>query len=113
MGMLVVSTVFIIILTALAYRANTRFRNESRLPMQWGITGAVNWSAPRSVALAFIPILAIGILGCEVFMAMNVSPRAGQEELVFPVLAGTGATLVAIQLLHFWLIGRTLRRNVG
>jgi hypothetical protein len=113
MGMLVVSAVFVVILTALAYRANTRFRSESRLPMQWGITGAVNWSAPRSVALAFIPILAIGALGFQVFMAMNVPARTGQEGLVFPVLVGTGVTLVAVQLLHLWLIERTLRRNVG
>lgn len=111
MGMLVVSAVFVVILSALAYCANIRFRNESRLPMQWGITGAVNWSAPRSVALAFIPILAIGVLGFQVFTALNVPARAGQEPLVFPVLVGTGVTLVAVQLLHLWLIERTLRRN--
>jgi|GraSoiStandDraft_5_1057265.scaffolds.fasta_scaffold31350_3 hypothetical protein len=113
MGMLVVSAVFVVILSALAYRANIRFRNENRLPMQWGITGAVNWSAPRSVALAFIPILAIGVLGFQVFMALNVPARAGQESLVFPVLVGTGVTLVAVQLLQLWLIERTLRRNAG
>ena len=113
MGMLVVSAVFVVILSALAYRANIRFRNESRLPMQWGITGAVNWSAPRSVALAFIPILSIGVLGFQVLMALNVPARAGQEALVFPVLVGTGVTLVAVQLLHCWLIEKTLRRNAG
>ena len=87
MGMLVVSAVFVVILSALAYRANIRFRNERRLPMQWGMTGAVNWSAPRFVALAFIPILAIGVLGFQVFMALNVpcllytspSPRDRQK----------------------------------
>jgi hypothetical protein len=113
MGMLVVSAVFVVILTALAYRANIRFHNESRLPMQWGITGAVNWSAPRYVALAFIPILAIGVLGFQVIMSLNVPARAGQETLVFPVLVGTGVTFVAVQLLHLWLIERTLRRNAG
>ncbi len=113
MGVLVVSAVFVVILAAFAYRANTRFRSESRLPMQWGITGAVNWSAPRPIALAFIPILAIGVLGFQVFMAMNVPARTGQGGLVFPVLVGTGVTLVAVQLLHFWLIDRTLRRAVG
>ncbi len=113
MGLLVVSAVFVVILSALAYRANIHFRNERRLPMQWGITGAVNWSAPRSVALAFIPIVAIAVLGFQVFMALNVSARAGQETLVFPVLVGTGVTLVVVQLLHLWLIERTLRRNAG
>lgn len=113
MGMLVVSAVFVVILAVLAYRANRRFRSESRLPMQWGITGAVNWSAPRSVALAFLPILGTGVLGFQVLMALNVPARAGQKALVFPVLVGTGVTLVAVQLLHFWLIERTLRRNAG
>lgn len=113
MSMLVVSAVFVVIIAVLAYRANMRFRSESRLPMQWGITGAVNWSAPRSIALAFIPILATGVLGFQVLMALNVPARSGQEALVFPVLVGTGVTLVAVQLLHFWLIDRTLRRNAG
>lgn len=111
MVMPIVSAIFIAILTLSARRANTRFRDESRLPMQWGITRAVNWSAPRPVALAVMPILAIGMLGFQVFMAMNVRPRAGQEGLVLPVLVGTGVMLIAIQLLHFWLIDRTLRRN--
>lgn len=113
MGMLVVSAVFVVIIAVLACRANMRFRSESRLPMQWGITGAVNWSAPRSVALAFMPILATVALGLQVLMAMNVPTRAGQEALVFPVLVGTGVTLVAVQLLHFWLIDRTLRSKAG
>lgn len=113
MSMVVVSVVFVVILSAVAYRANIRFRSESRLPMQWGITGAVNWSAPRSVALAFIPILAIGVLGFQVLMALNIPARAGQESLVFPVLVGTGVTLVAVQILHLWLIEKTLRRNAG
>lgn len=113
MDMLFVSAVFVVILYALAYRANIRFCSESRLPMQWGLTGAVNWYAPRRLALAFLPIVSTGVLGLQVFMSMHVPPRTGQEGLVFPVLVGTGAMLVAIQLLHFWLIGRTLRRNVG
>jgi hypothetical protein len=113
MGMLVVSAVFVVILAVSAYRANMRFRSETRLPMQWGITGKVNWFAPRPVALAFMPILAIGVLGFQVLMALNVPARAGQEALVFPVLVGTGVTLVAVQFLHFWLIKRTSRRNAG
>lgn len=112
MDMLFVSTFFVAVLIVLAHRANARFRSEKYLPMQWGINGAVNWSAPRHVALAFLPILATGVLGFQVFMSLNVSARSGQEGLPFPVLVGTGATFVAVQLLHFWLIGRTLRRKV-
>lgn len=113
MVMIVVSAVFVVILTAFAYRANMRLRSKNRLPMQWGVTGAVNWSAPRSVALSFMPILATAVLGFQVFMALYIPARAGRESLVLPVLVGTGVTLVAIQLLHFWLIDRILRRNAG
>lgn len=113
MGTLIISTIFVSVICILAYRANIRFRSEARLPMQWGFTGAVNWSAPRRLALAFMPILSAGILGFFTFMSMNVAPRAGQENLVFPVLILMGTTLVAIQLFHFWLINRTIRRNVN
>lgn len=111
MGILIVSAVFVLVICVLAYRADNRFQNEPRLPMQWSFTGEVNWSAPRRLALAFMPMLAVALLGFFTFMSMNVSPRAGQESLVFPVLVVMGATLVAAQLLHFWLIERTIRRN--
>lgn len=113
MGMLIVSAVFVTTIIVLACWANRRFRSERRIPMQWGITGAVNWSAPRPVALAFMPILAMGVLGFQVYMASTVPARAGEEVRVFPVLVGTGVVLIAMQLLHFWLIEKILRRNAG
>lgn len=42
---------------ALSLRADRRFRAIDRLPMQWTLTGAVSWHAPRAVALAFTPVL--------------------------------------------------------
>lgn len=105
----IVSTFFILVICILAYRANVRFRGEARLPMQWGLTGKVNWSAPRHLALAFMPVLAVALLGFVTFMSMNVSPRPGQEHLVLPVSFMMGGTLVVVQLFHFWLIERTLR----
>jgi len=100
MGMMVVWAVFVMTITVLSCRANMRFRSESQLPIQWWITGAVNWFAPRSVPLAFMPILAIGVIGFQVYMASTVPARTGDEALVFPVLVGTGVALIAIQLLH-------------
>jgi hypothetical protein len=111
MDVLVASTVFVLIGCILAYRADTRFHSETRLPMQWGLTGEVNWYAPRRLALAFMPAFAIVILGFFALTTLNFAPRAGQERLVFPALIGTGTTLVAVQLLHFWLIAKTLREN--
>lgn len=111
MGVLIVSTLFILIICMLAYRAETRFHDEARLPMQWGFTGKVNWTAPRRLALAFMPALACALLGFFTFMSINVGPRAGQEDLVFPILFIIGTTLVAAQLFHFWLIERSIGRG--
>jgi len=43
--------------------AFTQTPDGARLPMQWGIRGAVNWRAPRVIALLFAPVLAIITLG--------------------------------------------------
>ncbi|RYF12228.1 MAG: hypothetical protein EOO77_17805 [Oxalobacteraceae bacterium] len=104
-----VSMVFVVVICILAYRANARFRSATRLPMQWGLAGKVNWSAPGPLALAFMPVLAAVLLGFVTVMAMTVPPRPGQEHLVLPVSLVMGAALVVTQLFHFWLIDRTLR----
>ena len=106
-----ISISFIAATLILSYRANQRFREEARLPMQWGLNGAVNWFAPRRVALAVLPALAVVLLGFMTAASMTVAPRPGQEHLVLPVAIAMGATLVAVQLLHFWLIARTIGRR--
>ena len=112
MSIVIVSVISVLMVCTLAYRANGLFHSEERLPMQWWITGEVTWSAPRRLALAFMPALAIVLLGFVTIMALNVPARAGQEGLVLPTTIGMGATLIAAQLLHFWLIARTLRHQV-
>ncbi|MBJ6120217.1 hypothetical protein [Sphingomonas mollis] len=113
MTTLIVAAIFSLMLGGLACRADARFRHEDRLPMQWWITGEVTWSAPRRLALAFIPAVAIATLVVFVIMSLTVPPRAGQEGLVIPTLAGLGTMFIAIQLMHFWLIAKTLRRKTG
>ncbi|MBW6527500.1 hypothetical protein KZ813_11675 [Sphingomonas sp. RHCKR7] len=112
MSIVIVSVISVLMVCALAYRADALFYSEERLPMQWWITGEVTWSAPRRLALAFMPALAIVLLGFVTIMALYVPARAGEEGLVLPTMIGMGATLIAMQLLHFWLIGKTLRRQV-
>ncbi|MEH3046579.1 hypothetical protein [Sphingomonas adhaesiva] len=111
MVLLIVSLMLVAISVVLAVRANARFRGEDRIPMQWGITGKVTWSAPRRVAFAVMPLLVAGMSGFQLIMAITVDPRPGQEGLVLPVLAGIGVTLLAIQLLHARLIAWTLQRH--
>ncbi len=108
----IVSIAFVVVICILAYRANARFRDEARLPMQWGMTENVNWSAPRPVVLAFMPVLAAALLGFITVMAMTVPPRPGQEHLLLPASLVMGAALVVAQLFHFWLIDRTLRSTI-
>jgi hypothetical protein len=108
---LVLVVLFASVLIVLSLRANAAFRSEKRLPMQWSLSGSVNWTAPRSVALSFTPTLAICLLGFTAFMTTVSTPRPGQEGLGLPVLAAMGLGLVATHLFHLWLIGRTLRRS--
>lgn len=111
MVMLGIAFIFGAILSALALRANLRFCDEERLPMQWWLTGEVTWAAPRVVALAFIPALAIGVLTINAALALNLQPRPGQEGMVLPGTIATGFIFLGIQHLHYWLIENTLRRN--
>ncbi|WP_448501415.1 hypothetical protein [Sphingomonas sp.] len=111
MTILGIAIIFIMAVCALAFRANKRFAMERRLPMQWWLTGEVTWSAPRRLALSFIPILATIVLTIFVIMSFTQQPRSGQEHFVLPSFIGLGATFVSIQLFHFWLIDRTLRRD--
>jgi len=112
MSIVVVSVISVLVICALAYRADASFQSEDRLPMQWWVTGELTWSAPRRLALAFMPALAIVSLGFITIMALNVPARRGQEGFVLPTAIGMGAVLVAVQLLHFWLIARTLHRQI-
>lgn len=93
----------------LALRANTRFSGERRLPMQWWLNGEVTWYAPRRMALAFIPTLAIAVFG----LSLTTKPRPGDEQLVIPVMVILGFVFLGIQLLHLYLVRKTLQRDGG
>lgn len=111
MIMVILALLFGLALGGLARGANARFRSEKRLPMQWWLDGNVTWFAPRPVALAVIPLIASFVLLSFAILSMTVRPRPGQENMVFPTFIGIGILFVLIQLLHFWLIGKTLRSS--
>lgn len=75
-----VALVAIAVLIAMSLRANQRFRKEARLPMQWSFTESVNWTAPRSVALAFTPALGFCILLVVVLSTWIAQPRQERRE---------------------------------
>ncbi len=103
----------VIALVTMSLRANARFREEDRLPMQWSFKGAINWSAPRRLALAMTPVLAIIFLAATVVLTLTVEPRAGQEGFEVPVVLILALVFIGVHGFHLWMIGETLRRNVG
>jgi len=102
-----IAVIFAAVFAGLSVWANARFRHHERLPMQWSLAGTVNWTAPRVLALSLVPALGTGILA----LITLVTPRAGQEDMVLPVTVLAGATFVAVQFFHFWLIDKTLNPN--
>lgn len=119
MAVLVVSVAFALLMIGLSIRANTRYRQERELPMQWRLSRSeplaqsVNWSAPRVVALSFTPSLAIGALVLLNIAAVTLTPRPGQEGMLLPSLIFIGGVFVAAHILHLWLIEKTLRPSGG
>lgn len=99
------------LLAAMSLRANRRFEGQSRLPMQWGLDGSVNWTAPRKIALAFTPVLAaVCLIPLPVAVAF-VKPKGGQEDLVIAVVAFCTIAFLLAHAFHLWLIQRTLQRQ--
>lgn len=99
------------VLITLSLRANARLRQHDRLPMQWSVTGSVNWTAPRRVALAFVPGLAIIVIAAVAASVRWLDPRPGQEGLEIPVLLIVAGGFIGVQWLHLRLIERSFRRG--
>src|SRR3546814_6359411 len=99
----------------LSVRANSRFRQEQKLPMQWmlsrsrPLSSTVIWSAPRIFALSLIPALAILVLVLFAIGSFTLTPRPGQEGMMIPSLIFIGGIFLAVQILHLRLISKTLR----
>jgi len=95
---LAIALATLILIAAISLAANRRFRTLTRLPMQWGLTGQVTWTAPRRLALAFVPaISAIVLLAALV---------AGAPP---PLTALMALALIASHLGHLWLVRRSTR----
>jgi len=111
-----IAIAFALMTIGLAVQANFRFKHEERLPMQWllsrskPLSETVVWSAPRLATLGFIPCLAVGSLALFTVASTTTKARPGQEGYLVPALLVFGSVLVGAQILHLWMIERTLRR---
>ncbi|MDB5713105.1 MAG: hypothetical protein JWO15_502 [Sphingomonadales bacterium] len=106
-----ITALALVALTFMSARANRKFRHERRLPMQWSVSGLVNWTAPRPLALAFTPLLAGALLVTTTFSTLVLPPHPGQESLGALVIAIMSISFIAAHALHLWLIDRMLNRN--
>ncbi|WP_028956173.1 hypothetical protein [Sulfitobacter sp. 20_GPM-1509m] len=78
--------------------AGNKFPTAARLPMQWGLNGKPTWSAPRTAALTFTPVLAIIVTGFLIVVAGAATHIAAIVVILF----------FAAHLLHLWLVYRHL-----
>lgn len=108
---LVVWATTMAVLTGMSLYANRRFQAEPRLPMQWWLDGQVTWTAPRTVALAFTPVLAAVCLGAMVALIAFGRTKPGEEHLVVPVNILGGLVFLGIHGLHLWLMRLTIQRQ--
>ena len=113
MATALIGILFVLTLCGIALRADWRLRGEDRLPMQWLLPDQVIWSAPRRIALAFVPTLALVLFGALTLLSFITRPRLGQEYLVVPSLIAVGLLLIGVQRFHLWMVERTLRQAHG
>ena len=106
-----VGTLFCLASCGIAIWANQRLRSEARLPMQWLLSGEVTWSAPRPIALAFFPALAVLVFASLAVIFFYTRPRPGQEGMLIPSLFAMGFIFLAAQVFHLWMVEKTVRRD--
>lgn len=106
-----VAALAICVLAAMCFRANRRFSGSIRLPMQWFLNGSVTWTAPRSVALAFIPVLGAIVLALTAASTIFLQARQGQEWLAVPVEIIVALVFVSAYALYLRLVAWSLGRG--
>jgi hypothetical protein len=79
--------------------------------MQWWLGGEVIWSAPRPIALAFVPALGVLVFASLTVVSFYTRPRPGQEGMVIPSLLAMGFIFLAAQGFHLWMVEKTVRRD--
>ncbi|OJU48184.1 MAG: hypothetical protein BGO03_07745 [Mesorhizobium sp. 61-13] len=103
-----ISALSIALLGGMSLWANRHFAKFERLPMQWSLTGKVNWSASRRLALMLTPVLATLTL-LFVGLTFVASEALGSRESLTAAAAISGGFLGA-HALHLYMISRTLSR---
>lgn len=91
-----------IISVLIAHIANYKLRHLRRLPMQWGLSGQVNRTAPRAYGLALFPALYTLIAAFIIFTGIS-----GHEAITTRSLLILAIAILGTQLFHLVLIDKT------
>ncbi|MCF7645966.1 DUF1648 domain-containing protein [Bacillus subtilis] len=91
-----------IISVLIALIANYKLRHLQRLPMQWGLSGQVNRTAPRAYGLALFPALYAFIAAFIIFAGIS-----GHEAITTRSLLILAIAILGTQLFHLVLIDKT------
>jgi hypothetical protein len=76
-----------------------------KLPMQWSARGAINWRAPRIVAVAASPVLMISLI-VVIFVFSRHDHAERNMALLWVSFIGP-----ALQALHMALVARTVENE--
>ena len=68
----------------------------AKIPMRWSLTAKVNWTAPRVIAFAFIPVLAAVVMA-------GILLAGGTQTSDVAIISGV---FLSCQLLHITLTQR-------
>lgn len=102
-GVLAVSIAMMAFIAIWAYRNVAP--DEARLPMQWSVSGTVNWRAPRIVAIAASPLLMLALIGVIFFFSRHDHQ---ERDMALLWIAFLGP---ALQGLHMALVARTVENE--
>lgn len=111
MAQILIAAVATLLLIGISVRADAMFRDKERLPRQWAWSGEVIGTAPRRIALAFLPAIAMATIWGAVILSLTVQPRAGQEGFVLPNLAVLAFGFVAAHYFYVRLVKRHFQRR--
>jgi hypothetical protein len=77
--------------------ADRRLEANDRLPMQWGLGGGINWSAPRRPALIVTPLLSgAGLLTAAVLIGFSRGEPNVDRSEILGLLAALGVVGIAV-----------------
>ncbi len=91
--------IVLLLMSLIAIAANNKLHHLHRLPMQWSLSGQVNWSAPRVIALASFPAIFAAISSALILTSISEHEQSTAQSLIF-----LGIVMIGLQILHLWLV---------